>query len=192
MEDNIRPGWRTSTYTGNGGGNCVEVGDAARMILVRDTKDRTGPVLRFTPAAWRGFAKRIKRSLARGSTLAAGVNRDVSSPATRGRCRGVGAQRPHPRRGTVRPVCGECCPIVRVSGELSALNRAFVRMARPEVLPPNLIISLVKEAQLAGLISRASITADARPGADRRTKSAQITQTRIMTIPVLKKASRLY
>jgi hypothetical protein len=37
------------------------------MILVRDTKDRTGPVLRFSPAAWRGFAERVKRSLACGS-----------------------------------------------------------------------------------------------------------------------------
>ena len=64
MEDNIRPGWRTSSYTGNGGGNCVEVGDVARMILVRDTKNRTGAVLRFTPGAWRRFADRVKRSLA--------------------------------------------------------------------------------------------------------------------------------
>jgi len=59
----MKPGWRTSSYTGNGGGNCVEVGDVGRMILVRDTKDRTRPVLRFTPAAWRGFAERVKRSL---------------------------------------------------------------------------------------------------------------------------------
>jgi Domain of unknown function (DUF397) len=66
MENNMRPGWRTSSYTGNGGGNCVEVGGTARMILVRDTKDRTGPVLRFTPAAWRGFAEQLKRSLASG------------------------------------------------------------------------------------------------------------------------------
>ncbi len=60
MEDNIRPGWRASSYTGNGGGNCVEVGDAARVILVRDTKDRSGPVLRFSPAAWCRFAGQVK------------------------------------------------------------------------------------------------------------------------------------
>ena len=60
MEDNIEPGWRTSSYTGNGGGNCVEVGDAARMIIVRDTKDRPGPVLRFGLAAWRRFADQVK------------------------------------------------------------------------------------------------------------------------------------
>jgi hypothetical protein len=33
-------------------------------VLVRDTTDRTGPVIRFTPAAWRRFADRVKRSLA--------------------------------------------------------------------------------------------------------------------------------
>jgi Domain of unknown function (DUF397) len=70
MEDNIRPAWRTSSYTGNGGGNCVEVGDAARVILVRDTKDRAGPVLRFTPVAWRTFADQVKRSLAPGPNQA--------------------------------------------------------------------------------------------------------------------------
>lgn len=60
MEDNIEPGWRTSSYTGNGGGNCVEVGDAACMIVVRDTKDRSGPTLRFIPAVWRMFADQVK------------------------------------------------------------------------------------------------------------------------------------
>jgi Domain of unknown function (DUF397) len=53
--------WVTSSYSSQG--NCVEV--AARdCVLVRDTKDRPGPVLRFSPAAWRRFADRVKRSLA--------------------------------------------------------------------------------------------------------------------------------
>jgi hypothetical protein len=60
MEDNMKPAWRTSSYTGNGGGNCVEVGDAARVIVVRDTKDRSGPTLPFSPAAWRCFADQVK------------------------------------------------------------------------------------------------------------------------------------
>jgi hypothetical protein len=60
MEDNIKPDWRTSSYTGNGGGNCVEVGDTRRCVLVRDTKDRSGPVLRFSPAVWRRFADQVK------------------------------------------------------------------------------------------------------------------------------------
>jgi hypothetical protein len=37
----------------------VEVGSADR-ILVRDAKDRSGPVLRFSPAAWRKFANQVK------------------------------------------------------------------------------------------------------------------------------------
>jgi hypothetical protein len=59
--------WRKSTYSGNGGGECVEVGKADR-VLVRDTQDRTGPVLVFSTAAWERFADRVKRLLAAGSS----------------------------------------------------------------------------------------------------------------------------
>jgi hypothetical protein len=58
------PRWRKSSYSGGQGGNCVEVGDGAGRVLVRDTQDRRGLVLRFTPGAWRRFADRVKRSLA--------------------------------------------------------------------------------------------------------------------------------
>ena len=51
--------WRTSTYSG-GEGNCVEVADNGHRVLVRDTKDRTGAMLRLTPTAWRRFAKQVK------------------------------------------------------------------------------------------------------------------------------------
>jgi Domain of unknown function (DUF397) len=54
--------WRKSSYSGNGGGNCVEVGERNTRVMVRDTNDRTGPVLRFTPTAWRRFADQVKRS----------------------------------------------------------------------------------------------------------------------------------
>jgi hypothetical protein len=56
--------WRKSSYSGNGGSNCVEVGSEPRQVLVRDTTDRTGPVLAFGPATWRRFADQVKRSLA--------------------------------------------------------------------------------------------------------------------------------
>ncbi len=54
--------WRKSSYSGNGGADCVEVGVRADPdgVLVRDTKDRGGPVLRFSPAAWRRFAGQVK------------------------------------------------------------------------------------------------------------------------------------
>jgi uncharacterized protein DUF397 len=64
MEVQVGARWRTSSYSGNGGGTCVKVGQARPGVLVRDTKDRTGPVLGFTPAAWQKFADRVKRSLA--------------------------------------------------------------------------------------------------------------------------------
>ena len=56
--------WRKSSYSGGSGGDCVEVRDDTGRVLVRDTKDRIGPVLPFTPQAWRRFADRVKRSLA--------------------------------------------------------------------------------------------------------------------------------
>jgi hypothetical protein len=52
--------WRTSTYSGSNGSNCVEVGGSAPVVLVRDTKDRAGVVLTFGPGAWRRFAAAIK------------------------------------------------------------------------------------------------------------------------------------
>jgi hypothetical protein len=58
--------WRKASYSSNGGGNCIEVGKGGR-VLVRDTKDRSGPVLRLSPAAWRRFADKVKRSLAPGA-----------------------------------------------------------------------------------------------------------------------------
>jgi hypothetical protein len=53
--------WRKASYSSNGGSDCVEVSKADR-VLVRDTKDRTGAVLRFSPSAWRRFANRVKHS----------------------------------------------------------------------------------------------------------------------------------
>jgi hypothetical protein len=54
--------WRKSSYSGGNGGGCIEVGAPAGVdrVLVRDTKDRQGPVLAFSPLAWRQFAERVK------------------------------------------------------------------------------------------------------------------------------------
>jgi hypothetical protein len=54
--------WRKSSYSGGNGGNCVEVGAPAEAgrVLVRDTKDRQGPVLAFSPRTWRHFAERVR------------------------------------------------------------------------------------------------------------------------------------
>ena len=39
------------------------VGDNAGGVLVRDTKDRCGAVLRFAPTAWRAFADQVKADI---------------------------------------------------------------------------------------------------------------------------------
>ncbi|RDI47226.1 DUF397 domain-containing protein [Nocardia mexicana] len=47
--------WRTSSRT-SGGKDCVEVAFLPDgSIGVRDSKDRTGPALRFTPTEWDTF-----------------------------------------------------------------------------------------------------------------------------------------
>lgn len=53
--------WRKSSYSGGEGGDCVEVAetpDGSRYI--RDTKDRTQPVLYFTAAEWDAFIRGVK------------------------------------------------------------------------------------------------------------------------------------
>jgi hypothetical protein len=54
--------WRVSSYS-SFSGNCVEVSvSAARdVIRVRDSKDRSGPVLHITPEAWTVMVGRIRR-----------------------------------------------------------------------------------------------------------------------------------
>jgi Domain of unknown function (DUF397) len=56
--------WRKSSYSGNGGANCVEAASVPGTVLIRDTSDRTGPMLTFTSAAWRRLVAQVKRSLA--------------------------------------------------------------------------------------------------------------------------------
>ena len=53
--------WRKSTYSGGNGGNCVEVArDLPGIVAVRDSKDRQGPVLTFTPAEWQEFTAAVR------------------------------------------------------------------------------------------------------------------------------------
>jgi hypothetical protein len=51
--------WRKSTYSGANGGDCVEVA-SIDVILVRDTADRSGAVLKVPAKAWRKFAASLK------------------------------------------------------------------------------------------------------------------------------------
>jgi hypothetical protein len=52
--------WRKSTRSGPNGGECVEVADnLPGGVLVRDSKDRYGPVLTFGPESWRSFVTEV-------------------------------------------------------------------------------------------------------------------------------------
>jgi hypothetical protein len=53
--------WRKSSYSGNGGGNCVEVArNIPGIVAVRDSKDPHGPVLTLGAGVWRGFVDDVK------------------------------------------------------------------------------------------------------------------------------------
>jgi hypothetical protein len=83
--DLSRAAWRKSSYSNGSGGSCVEIaaippnsthpgrptgteiaapgGQAdggARIVAIRDSKDRQGPVLVFSPADWQTFAGAVK------------------------------------------------------------------------------------------------------------------------------------
>ena len=45
--------WHKSTLSGSS--SCVEVAFVGGRVAVRHTKDRSGPVLLFTPAEWIAF-----------------------------------------------------------------------------------------------------------------------------------------
>ncbi|MFJ9617855.1 DUF397 domain-containing protein [Streptomyces noursei] len=47
--------WFKSSYSNDTGGACVEIADLSGQIGIRDSKDKAGPALAFTPVAWAGF-----------------------------------------------------------------------------------------------------------------------------------------
>ncbi|MBC3991327.1 DUF397 domain-containing protein [Streptomyces sp. AC563] len=53
--------WRKSSYSGDNGGNCVEVAPGfAGVVPVRDSKDPNGPALAFSSSAWVAFVAGVK------------------------------------------------------------------------------------------------------------------------------------
>jgi hypothetical protein len=53
--------WRKSSYSGNGGGNCVEVATSLPgIIAVRDSKNPDGPFLSFSRNDWERFISRMQ------------------------------------------------------------------------------------------------------------------------------------
>ncbi|WP_328343639.1 DUF397 domain-containing protein [Micromonospora sp. NBC_00421] len=56
--------WRKSTRSGGSGGDCVEVADNLPGVIgVRDSKDQSGPTLRFHPTAWSTFVHEVRHGL---------------------------------------------------------------------------------------------------------------------------------
>ncbi|QGV80436.1 DUF397 domain-containing protein [Streptomyces ficellus] len=47
--------WFTSSYSGGSGTECVECAEAAPLVLVRDSKQRGGPILAVPDRTWRSF-----------------------------------------------------------------------------------------------------------------------------------------
>ena len=61
MTDLSRAIWRKSSFSGSGN-NCVEVAtNLPGVVAVRDSKDRSGPVLTFTPSEWSAFIADVKK-----------------------------------------------------------------------------------------------------------------------------------
>jgi hypothetical protein len=61
MADLSGAAWRKSTRSGNGGNSCVEVAkNLPDVVGVRDSKDRSGPVLTFAPESWMAFVAGVK------------------------------------------------------------------------------------------------------------------------------------
>jgi len=48
------PNWRKAKRSMNNG-NCTEVAAAPTVVIVRDSQDPSGPVLRYPVASWRSF-----------------------------------------------------------------------------------------------------------------------------------------
>ncbi|GAA2285466.1 DUF397 domain-containing protein [Streptomyces atrovirens] len=55
--------WFKSSYSGGGGGNCVEVAVRAEAVLVRDSKDTHSQTLAVSRDAWSAFTELAADSL---------------------------------------------------------------------------------------------------------------------------------
>jgi hypothetical protein len=51
--------WRKSTRSA-ANGHCVEIAEVPGVIYVRDSKDKTGPVLTFDESTWAGFVAGVR------------------------------------------------------------------------------------------------------------------------------------
>ena len=52
--------WRKSSYSPDAS-NCVELAAAPATVLIRDSKDTSGPRLGFSPTTWATFLTHITK-----------------------------------------------------------------------------------------------------------------------------------
>jgi hypothetical protein len=50
--------WHKSTFSGTNG--CLEVAFVGGQVSIRDSKDRSGPVLTFSPTEWEAFLAGVR------------------------------------------------------------------------------------------------------------------------------------
>ena len=55
-------GWRTPSRSS--GGACVEVGNGPAVVAIRDSTDRSGPVLTFGGNTWNQFTAALNAAMA--------------------------------------------------------------------------------------------------------------------------------
>lgn len=53
--------WFKSSYSTGNGGECIEVATADDVVLVRDSKQATGPMLSVDADAWAAFVEQAAR-----------------------------------------------------------------------------------------------------------------------------------
>ncbi len=53
-----QPAWRKSSFCASG--ECIEVAAQSGMIVLRDSKEPSGGMLRYTTEEWQSFVKGIK------------------------------------------------------------------------------------------------------------------------------------
>lgn len=53
--------WHKSSHSGSEGDNCIEVAACPGTVHVRDSKDKDGPQLVFSPDAWDTFVTYARR-----------------------------------------------------------------------------------------------------------------------------------
>jgi hypothetical protein len=57
--ESIPAAWRKSSFSGTNG--CIEVAFVGEQVAIRDSKDRSGPVLTFSSTEWEAFLAGARR-----------------------------------------------------------------------------------------------------------------------------------